>query len=188
MIKDLVQTALLVFDNLEFTSCAMCPRCGGPIQGYDTRTKKFATIMEDGRERVITVRVKRFTCRSCGSLCYADEPFYPGTRIGSPVIDLFTAFATTMPECRAARVIDALGISVDRTTWRNYTGPKFSAIPELDMFGMRLPVSVMMLSTLAVRYGETTPTDPQEVLRACGYPSAISGTASGTSPSPAGQG
>ena len=172
LIADLVQTALQVFDNLEFATRSACPRCGGPVQGYDTKPKKFATIVENGQERVITVRVKRFRCRSCGELCYADEPFYPGTRIGSPVIDLFTSFSSIMPRSRAARVIGALGISVDRTTWKNYTAKDFSDIPEMDMFGMRLPASIMILSTIAARSGDASRPDPQEILKACGHPSS----------------
>ena len=172
MVGDLVQTALQVFDGLEFTTGSACLRCGSPLQGYDTKTKKFATIVENGQERVISVRVKRFRCKTCGGLCYADEPFYPGTRIGSPVIDLFTSFATTMPPGRAARVVGALGISVDRTTWKNYAGKDFSDIPEIDLFGMRLPVCIMVLSNLAARSGELSRPDPQEILKACGYPSA----------------
>ena len=172
MIKDIVQTAVLLFDHLEFKTCSGCPQCGGAVQGYDTKIRKFATIKEDKKERVITVRVKRFTCRSCGSLCYADEPFYPDTRIGSLVIDIFSSLSATMPASRAARVIDALGISVDRTTWRNYTGKHFSDIPEMDMFGMRLPVCIMVLSNITARSGDLSLPDTQEILTACGNPSA----------------
>ena len=171
MIKDLVQTAVLLFDHLEFTTCSGCPQCGGAVQGYDTKTKKFATIKENEKERVITVRVKRFTCRSCGDLCYADEPFYPNTRIGSPVIDIFSSLSATMPSSRAARLIDALGISIDRTTWRNYTDMRFSDIPEVDMFGMRLPVCIMVLSNITARSSDLYHPDTQEILAACGYPS-----------------
>ncbi|MCK9632602.1 MAG: hypothetical protein M0R30_13300 [Methanoregula sp.] len=171
MMKDLIQTAVMVFDNLEFTACTRCPKCGGTVQGYDTKTRKFATIKEDETERTIRVRVKRFTCKSCGDLCYADEPFYPGTRIGSPVIDLFSSLSTTMPPSRAARVIDSLGISVNRTTWKNYTGIRFSDIPEMDMFGMRLPVCMMELSNIAARSSDIFPPNALEILAACGNPS-----------------
>ena len=172
MIRDLIQTAVLLFDNLEFTTISGCPRCGGPVQGYDTKTKKFATLTENEKDRSITVRVKRFTCRSCGALCYADEPFYPDTRIGSPVIDIFSSLSATMPASRAGRVIDTLGIRVDRTTWKNYRDPRYSDIPEMDMFGMRLPVSIMVLSGIAARSSDLNHPDIQEILAACAYPSA----------------
>jgi hypothetical protein len=172
MVRDLVQTTISSFDGIEFTGLSRCPRCGGPLQGYDTRQKKFAVLREHEQEYTITVRVKRFTCRRCKRLCYADEPFYPDTRIGSPVIDLFSTLATAMPSSRAARVIDAMGIVVDRTTWRNYAGRNFGDIPTADVFGMRLPFSLLSLSTLAARIPEGGRIPGAEALAACGFPSA----------------
>ncbi|MGD0081456.1 MAG: hypothetical protein ABSB80_12515 [Methanoregula sp.] len=172
MVRDLVQTTLSSFDGIEFTGLSRCPKCGGPLQGYDTRQKKFAVLREHDQEYTITVRVKRFTCKTCSSLCYADEPFYPDTRIGSPVVDIFSTLSTTMPPSRAARVIDAMGIVVDRTTWRNYAGRNFGDIPTADVFGMRLPFSLLSLSTLAARIPEGGRIPGAEALAACGFPSA----------------
>ena len=83
-------------------------------------------------------------------------------------------FPRSRPRChasRAARVIDALGIVVDRTTWRNYAGRNFGDIPTADVFGIRLPFSLLSLSTLAAgsRRGRIT---GAEALAACGFPSA----------------
>ena len=171
MVRDLVQTTLSSFDGIEFTGLSRCPGCGGAVQGYDTRQKKFAVLREHDQEYTITIRVKRFTCKSCNSLCYAGEPFYPDTRIGSPVVDIFSTLSTTMPPSRAARVIDALGIVVDRTTWRNYTGRYFGEIPAADVFGMKLPFSLLSLSTLAARIPEGGRIPGAEALTACGFPS-----------------
>lgn len=168
---DIIQTALSVLDGMEFTEIVSCPLCGGTLQAHDSKKKKFAVLREQAGKRVITVRVKRFHCRACGNLCYADEPFYPDTRIGSPVIDIFSSLSATMPASRAARVIDALGIVVDRTTWRNYIGRPFPEIPVVDVFGMMLPLCVMQLSDIAVQSGESDHADPAEVLAACRYPS-----------------
>ena len=153
---------------MEFSHAASCPSCGGKLQGYDRKKRKFAVLMEDSGNRVITVRVKRFYCRNCGALCYADEPFYPDSRIGSPVIDIFLSLSAAMPASRAARVIDAMGIKVNRTTWKNYTGRSPAGIPVVDVFGMRLPLCIVRLSDIAVR---TDQPDPAEVISACGYPS-----------------
>ncbi len=172
MVRDLVQTTLSAFDGIEFTGLSRCPGCGGAVQGYDMKQKKFAVLREHEQEYTITVRVKRFTCRACRSLCYADEPFYPETRIGSPVIDLFYTLSTTMPPSRAARVLDALGIVVDRTTWRNYRGRYSGEIPAADVFGMKLPFSLLSLSTLAARVPEGGRITGAEALAACGFPSA----------------
>jgi hypothetical protein len=168
LVTDIIQAALSSLDGMEFTGIISCPLCGGILQGYDRKKKKFAVLREQTGERVITVRVKRFHCRKCGNLCYADEPFYPDTRIGSPVLDIFSSLSATMPPSRAARVIDAMGIVVNRTTWRYYTGRPFPEIPVLEVFGMRLPLSVVRLSDIAVQSGES---DPADVIAACGYPS-----------------
>lgn len=180
MVTDIIQTALSVLDGMEFAEIRSCPLCGGIPQGYDRKIKKFALLREETGERLITVRVKRFYCRKCGNLCYADEPFYPDSRIGSPVIDIFSSLSATMPPSRAARVIDTMGIVVNRTTWRHYIGRLYADIPVVDVFGMRLPLSIMKLSEIAVQSGESDPPDPADVLAACRYPSR-SQVASGTS-------
>jgi hypothetical protein len=128
-------------------------------------------IRNGEEERTITVKVKRFTCRECKRLCNANEPFYPGTRIGSLVVDLFYTFSETMPASRAARLIDAMGIRVDRTSWKNYTGRTMPEIPAMDIFGMRLPSSVLTLSNIAARVPLQNRVDGAEALAACGYPS-----------------
>ena len=172
MITDIVQTAICAFDGAEFTRLAECPSCGGQVQGYDIRQKKFAVLQEADHEHTIAVRVKRFTCRSCGRLCYADEPFYPDTRLGSLIIDLYATFSSTIPKSRAARVVDAMGIRVNRTTWRNYQDLLLAEIPTSDVFGIRLPLSVLSLSSLAARTPDGCCIDGAEALAACGFPSA----------------
>ena len=179
MVTDIIQTALASLDGMEFTEIISCPLCGGTLKAHDSKKKKFAVLREQTGERVITVRVKRFYCRHCGNLCYADEPFYHGTRIGSPVIDIFLSLSATMPPSRAARVIDTMGIVVNRTTWKYYIGRPFPGIPVMEVFGMRLPLSVVRLSDIAVQTGES---DPADVIAACGYPSrskATTGTSRG---------
>jgi len=172
IVSDLILTALSSLDGMEFSAMSSCPACGGMLQGHDSKKKQFAVLRELTGERVITVRVKRFRCRDCGILCYADEPFYPDTRMGSPIIDLFLSLSAIMPPSRAARVVDAMGIVVHRTTWRNYRGRSFaSEIPVMDIFGMRLPVCVVRLSEIAVRSGESGPAHPADIIAACGYPS-----------------
>ncbi len=171
MIIDILQAALGAFDGVEFSGITCCPLCGGTVSGYDSRQKQFAVIREGEEERVIRVKVKRFTCKNCACLCYADEPFYPGTRIGSPVIDLYLSLCTTMPANRAARMTRALGICVNRTTWRNYHPENFPAIPSGDFFGMMLPLSILSVPSLAARVDEAAEIKGAELLAACGFPS-----------------
>jgi len=172
MITDIVQTAVCAFDGVEFNQLAQCPLCGGRVIGYDTRERKFAVIQEASNERTITVRVKRFTCSTCNQPCNADEPFYTDTRIGSLVIDLYTTLSTTMPQSQAARIIAAMGIRVDRTSWKNYKDRAIPEIPTTDIFGMHLPISILTLSTLAAHTPEGSCIEGAEALAACGFPSA----------------
>lgn len=173
MVTDIVQSAISAFDNLQFTTISACPHCGGKVQGYDTRQKKFALIRENGEERTICVRVKRFTCRDCRRLINADEPFYPDTRIGSIIVDLYFTLATTMPNSRAARVMEAMGIVVDRTTWRNYIGRRMPDIPYADVFGIRIPLSLIQVSTIAAQTKEGESVNSAETIAASGYPSSF---------------
>ncbi len=172
MVMDIVQTALLACDGIEFSDRPSCPSCGGQVQGYDTRKKQFAVILENEQERVIHVRVRRFYCKSCKTYCYADEPFYPDTRMGSPVIDLCRTFASTMPFCRTATYLSRLGIIVDRSSVRNYANRNFGESRTADIFNMRLPFSIISLSSLAASAGEGSGIEGAEILAACGYPSA----------------
>ena len=85
-----------------FDTSGPCPHCGGRPSGYDTRKKQFAIILEDDRKRTVRVTVRRFSCTVCGTVWCADEPFYPRTRIGSPVVDLCTTLGQTMPYTRVS--------------------------------------------------------------------------------------
>ena len=172
MLVTIVSAALSAVDGVQFTECTACPVCGGPVRGYDTKKKRFAVVMEGETRRALYVYVKRFYCRKCQRLCYADEPFYPGTRIGSPVIDLGLTVSATMTPNRVAAYLAALGIVVDRTTFRLYVKRTVPLVPTTDVFGIRIPLSVVTLSTLATGTGEGGRIEGAEVLAACGFPSA----------------
>ncbi len=171
ILVDLVGNALTAMDGVKFTSLDACPSCGGQVTGHDLRPKRFAVILENGKERAIRVFVKRFYCRQCGSLCYADAPFYPDTRLASPVVDLCLLLSQRMPFNRVAEHLRALGIVVDRGTVRNYASRDFGTIPATELFGLPLPLSLLNLaiSTLGREGG---PVMGAEALAACGLPPA----------------
>ena len=172
MLVTIVSAALSAVDGSLFTECTACPVCGGPVRGYDTKKKRFAVVMDGETRRSLYVYVKRFYCRKCQRLCYADEPFYPGTRIGAPIVDLSLTISKTIPPNRVAAYLAALGIVVDRTTFRLYAKRTFPTVPTTDVFGIRIPLSVVTLSTLATGTGEGGRVIGAEVLAACGFPSA----------------
>ena len=53
MARDLVQNALCACDGTEFAAAPPCPACGGRVQGYDTKKKKFAVIRENDADRIL---------------------------------------------------------------------------------------------------------------------------------------
>jgi hypothetical protein len=171
MFVDLVESALTSMDGVTFTRLDACPSCGGPVVGHDIRAKRFAVITEGGGKRTIQVHVKRFYCQDCGSLCYADSPFYPDTRLGSPIVDLCVLLLRRMPYNRAARYLRAMGVVVDRGTIRNYASRDFGTIPATDLFGLPLPFSLLNLSVSAVGQKRGAIVGA-EALAACGFPSA----------------
>jgi hypothetical protein len=172
LIIDIVQSGLLACEGIIFDNLETCPVCGGKLSGYDTKKKQFAVMLEGNTRHPVHVFVKRFSCLECDTICFADEPFYPGTRIGSPLVDLCRTLGATMPFNRVAANLLHLGIVIDRGTVRNYMHRTFPEIPTTDLFGIRLPPSIISLSELAARTGEGSRIPGAEALAACGFPSA----------------
>jgi hypothetical protein len=172
ILVDIIQSSILVFDNAVFESRDVCPACGGSLSGYDTRKRQFALILREGRSCPVNVYIKRFSCRQCGAICSADEPYYPDTRHGSPVIDLCRTLSTMMPFYRTSAYLERMGILIDRGTVRNYARGSFPDIPTTDLFGIRLPLSIVSLSSILVDPGERSGIIGAEMLAACGFPSA----------------
>lgn len=179
MLMDTIQATLASYEGVLFDSCQICPECGGELSGYDVKKKQFAVVMEGGKKKVIHVLVKRFRCRSCQQICLADQPFYPDTRIGSPVVDLCVTLGETMHYPRVSSCLAAMGIIVDRWSVRNYVERNCHTIPAVDMFGIKVPVSVVSLFSPAVgrHDGRDLDIDTPALLAACGYPSRKKGTA-----------
>jgi hypothetical protein len=166
----LLQTTLTLCDGVLFDECGACPHCGGELSGYDVRKKQFAIVMEGGQKKVIYVLVKRFLCHRCGQVCLANQPYYPDTRIGSPVVDLCVTLGETMPYSRVSSCLAEMGIVVDRWSARNYIQKNHRSIPAIDMSGIRVPLSIGSLSTLAMGISEHGRIDGPTLLAACNFP------------------
>jgi len=170
LLVDIIQSGILACEGVVFDSRDACPVCGGPVSGYDTRKKQFAVMLRDGIPYPLHVLVKRFTCRTCGIICDADEPFYTGTRHGSPVVDLCRTLSMTLPFHRTGALMAQMGIVVDRGTVRNYARGSHPEIPTSELFGVSIPLSLISLSSLTA--GEGGRIIGAEALAACGFPSA----------------
>jgi len=171
MLPDLILATLSSCDGVRFESCEVCPHCGGEPSGYDRKKKQFAVLREGDQKKIIHVWVKRFRCRTCGQIFFGDQPFYPETRIGSPVVDLCVTLGETMHFPRVSSTLVDMGIIVDRWSVRNYIQKTCRPVPAVDMFGIKVPVSVVSLSSLSMGIREGSGIDAGNVLAACGYPS-----------------
>jgi hypothetical protein len=180
LLADIVQTGISAVDGIIFTEHSQCPACGGSLTGYDTKRKQFAHLLTDNGPGTVYVDIKRFYCRNCHRFCLADNPFYPDTRIGSIIIDLCIALSMTMPVNRVPAYLATMGILVDRSSCRlyvqnnssYYVGNNLRYIETNNIFGIHLPRSVLLLSSLATRADEGSRIEDAEILAACGFPSA----------------
>jgi hypothetical protein len=141
------------------------------------KTKHFADVIDNNAIKTVTVRVKRFQCSKCNAIVYADQPFYPNTRVGSPVFDLCVVLSTYMPYSRTATSLREFGVNVDRWSVRNYAITNPRHIPLTELYGIILPESIISLAALTYNNGISTSIGASEVLSSCGYPSQKSGVA-----------
>jgi len=119
MLADLVAGSIIALDGAEFTRLRRCPTCGREVRGHDMKRRRFAVIKGPEGEKEIAVWVKRFHCTGCGTLCTADAPFYPETRVGAPIVDLCLVLTEDYPFNHAARILGAMRIVLDRGSVRN---------------------------------------------------------------------
>ena len=170
--SELIPAALSACDGILFDNCSSCPHCGGIVVGYDVKTKHFADIIDGSAIKTVKVRIKRFRCSKCSTIVYADQPFYPKTRAGSPIVDLCVVPGTIMPYSRAATSLQEFGVNVDRWSVRNYAIQIPRCIPLTELYGIMLPESIISLAALTYNNGIGTSFGASEILSSCGYPSS----------------
>jgi hypothetical protein len=171
ILVNIIHTALSVCDGVRFSAGNTCPRCGGPLSGYDERKRRFAVLVDKEEENVVQVIIRRSWCRQCERIIDPPGPFYPGTRIGAPVVDLCRAFSGAMPSSRASAYLERMGVIVDRWTVRHYSMLPMRTTRTIDVFDMKIPVSIISLSTLGGSMQGAESPGMDTVLEACEYPS-----------------
>lgn len=180
LVANIVQSAVYAVGGVTFTRHSVCPVCGGPLSGYDTRRRQFARLIPENGPEAVYVDIRRYYCRTCRRLCLADNPFYPGTRLGSVIIDLCTALSMTMPVNRVPAYLAGMGILIDRSSCRLYVHHVSGThvrinVRYIDMgnrTGIHLPLSVLSLSVLAANCDAESRPDESDILAACDFPSA----------------
>ncbi len=174
-IPSLLMTTVLVgissLDGTLFAAAKPCPLCGGKPQPYDTRKKLYVTLRTPMGQKRITVNIRRFKCKKCGNLIYAQEPFYPDTRLGSAIVDMAISLSRLHSYSHTAEIMKALGIEIDRGSVRNYALSDL-AIPQANfLYGMQLPNSFISLMTKEIS-GPKGSISSQEILASSGYPAS----------------
>ncbi len=160
----MIRSAVILFDGVEFTEIpSQCSICASSLRRHDLKKKRFATLLDDEATRPVFVKVARYRCSGCGRLWYADEPFYPDTRHGAIIVDLATSISQKQPFHRTARILEALGIRIDRGTVRNYA-TRFS-VHSTDMYGIPIPDRIIWLSGLIAKGGSIEGTELLAALR-----------------------
>ncbi len=172
MVSDLIRRGILTMDGVRFSQRVSCPSCQGPLQGYDYRQKRFVTLVDEDARRDIRVVIKRFTCRSCGTVCLADAPFYPSTRHGSPVVDFARTLSRLVSYREASRVLAHCHIEMDWGTIRHYATHDPSPAPTFALYGIPVPLSLLYLSLLGIQLEEGSTITGTEALAACRLPPA----------------
>lgn len=171
MLIEVVQAAIQICDHTEYFPLGTCRSCGGRLSGYDSRAKRFAVLSNIGGDQPIEVIIHRAYCRECGRILLPEEPFYPGTRIGSPVVDLCHALSFSLSSGHISGILDRMGVKVDRWSVRSYCNLPITPPQTVEAFGMQLPVSIIALSSLAGGVDAHHRVNGEDVLAACNYPS-----------------
>jgi hypothetical protein len=169
IIADLVYQAMNGVAGVQFLDADECPVCLGHLISHDLKRRRFATLHTPVGISQIFVHVKRFHCRECGRLCYADAPFYEKSRFGSPLVDLCLALSRSSTYSQTATTLDNLGIVIDRGTIRKTALMYTHEVDVADLFGICLPRSVIALSTLVTSADPSKPPSGRDVLEACGF-------------------
>lgn len=171
MITEVVHAALRACAETEYRPGPTCRVCGGTLTGYDTRKKRFALLCDDARKELIEVVIHRAYCRTCRKVMMPDEPFYPRTRIGSPVVDLCQTLSVSLSSGQVTNILNRMGLLVDRWSVRTYCSLPIPSPPAIAAFGMHIPVSIISLSALLGENRSERCLTGDDILTACNYPS-----------------
>ncbi len=168
MLAATIAMGISSLDGVLFKDVGSCPHCGGVPMPYDTKVKQYASLITPDGIREIQVKVRRFTCRSCGALIYADEPFYPDTRVGSVVIDLALSLSRAYTFSHTAVIMEALGLNLSRGSVRHYAQSDLPMPSVSSLYGMPMPDSIVSLMGGGLTTGSMR---AESFLKASGYPS-----------------
>ena len=171
MFGELIITALYEVADMTFMDPTPCPVCNDltkkSLFAHDTIKRRFVTIIENNERVRLSVSVKRYICKHCGKVLFARSPFYPNTRLGSPVVDLAMSLTSRYSFYQTSQIMEMLHISMSRSAISALAQSRRWNITTVPLSDLLLPISLLTLGTLA----NSTPghLTPEEVLVACGF-------------------
>jgi len=171
MFGELVITALCGVSNMIFMDPPSCPMCHNASKkgflDHDTLKRRFATVIVKGEKVKLSVSVKRYICKQCGQVTHARSPFYPNTRLGSPVVDLAMSLASRYSFYQTSQIMEILNISISRSAIRALAQNREWNITTIPLSDLLLPASLLSLGTLmSTSHGHLT---SEDVLVACSF-------------------
>jgi len=171
MFGELIITALYEVANMTFMDPTPCPVCNDgskkSLLAHDTIKRRFVTVIEGDEKVRLSVSVKRYICKHCGQVVFARSPFYPNTRLGSPVVDLAMSLASRYSFYQTSQIMETLHISMSRSAIRALSQSRAWNITSVPLSNLLLPASLLTLGTLTNSSpGHLT---PEDVLVACGF-------------------
>jgi hypothetical protein len=171
MFGELIIAALCGVSNMTFMDPPPCPICHDGskkmLTDHGALKRRFATVIIGGEKVRLSVSVKRYVCKQCGKVICARSPFYPNTRLGSPVVDLAMSLASRYSFYQVSQIMEALNISISRSAIRNLAQNNEWNITIVPLSDLVLPTSLLSLGTLvSTSQGDIT---SEDVLVACGF-------------------
>ena len=149
IVAGIVVDGISKLDGFLFEEADSCPYCNGELRAHDIKQKKFATIIENGSVRKISVNVKRFRCRDCSRLVYAESPFYEGIRMGAPLVDFCTINLRMHPANHISKILKKMGILVNPSTIRSLSAANHGEIAAIEFHEILFPLSLLNISEAA---------------------------------------
>ena len=168
MVTELVYTACTGVEGAIFTGIPVCHVCGGDGKVHDTIKRRFSRVIAGGTIKDINILVRRFICSKCGHLIVSPAPFYEKTRFGAPVVDLCLTIARNHPYYQTARILEQMGIIIDRGTVRNLVLHHNHAVEAGFFINLLIPVSVINLSSLIMSCDPKTPPTGADIMEVIG--------------------
>ena len=128
-----------------------CPDCKSVERTrWDWEKRLFCIIITERGFQDISVRVKRYKCKTCGRVYPSRAPFYPDCIYASPVVDACLYLASGNTFCSVEHILMMYGLQIDRDTVGNYAHRFVDRAKE--MAGIRVDTSSIAINLVRLLF------------------------------------